>query len=147
MKRLIPVFFTVVSTALSGCAASPENHAASYILPAQFQTYTCDELSAEIERIQVRVSQLTGKSSVKTPNNDNKWALGTDLSLSWTALFALSGSKEQEAEYAQLKSQYDAIQYWASAKKCPGIVLPVDQLPEFDPNLVEEFKSNRTISQ
>lgn len=147
MKRLITaVFFTVASTALSGCAASPKNHHSPYISPAQFQTYNCDELLAEIERIQARVSQLTGKSNNKSTNND-KWTLGTDLSLSWAALFALGGTKEQEAEYAQLKSEYDAIQHWANAKKCPAIIPPVDQPPEFDPDLVEEFKSNRTTSQ
>ena len=139
MKRLIMIILFTVAITLSGCAASSENYHLPYISPTQFQTYNCDELLAEIERTQVRVSQLTGKSNDKTPNNKDKWALGADLSLSWAALFALGGTKEQEAEYAQLKSEYDAAQRWAIAKKCPGVTPPADHPPEFDPNLVKEF--------
>ncbi len=138
MKKLISTVFLISATTLSGCAASSENYHAPYISPFQFQTYNCDELLAEIERIQTRVSQLTGK-----PNDKNKWTLDADLSLSWAALFALEGTKEQEAEYAQLKSEYDAIQQWAINKKCPGAIPPADRPPEFDPNLVEESSSDR----
>lgn len=150
MKRLIAIILFTVAITLSGCAVSSENQHLPYISPAQFQTYNCDELSAEIERIQARVSQLMNKSNDKMPDNSNnkdKWTLGADLSLSWAALFALGGTKEQEAEYAQLKSEYDAIQQWAIAKKCPGVTPPLDHPPEFDPNLVKEFQSGRTTKQ
>ncbi len=146
MKRLIAAIFFTVAIILSGCATSSENLHAPYISPAQFQTYNCDELSSEIERIQTRVSQLTGKSNDKNSTKD-KWILGADLSLSWAALFALGGTEEQEAEYAQLKSEYDAIQQSAIAKKCPGVIPPAEKPPEFDPNLVEEFKSDRVINR
>ena len=146
MKRLIATIFFTVAISLSGCATSSESQQAPYISPAQFQTYNCEELSREIERIQTRVSQLTGKPNDKAPTKD-QWILGADLSLSWATLFALGGTKEQEAEYAQLKSKYDAIQQWAIAKQCPGVVPPAEKPPEFDPNLVEEFKSDRVINR
>lgn len=139
MKKIISMVFLISAITLSGCATSSENTHTPYVLPSQFQTYTCDELLAEIDRIQNRVSQLTGKSTNKNSTKD-KWTLGTDLSLSWAALFALGGTKEQEAEYVQLKSEYDALQQWAVAKKCPGAI-PADNPPEFDPNLVEESRS------
>ncbi len=142
MKKLISTVFFISTAILSGCASSSENYHAPYISPSQFQTYTCDELLAEIERIQTRVRQLTGKPNDKNPTKD-KWSLDADLSLSWAALFALGGTKEQEAEYAQLKSEYDAIQQWAITKKCPGAIPPADRPPEFDPNLVEESSSDR----
>ncbi|MCE7913716.1 MAG: hypothetical protein DYH15_03330 [Nitrosomonas sp. PRO4] len=133
MKRPITAVLLTTALILSSCATSPEHHA-SYVSSAQFQTYSCEELSAEIERIQTRVNQLMGKSNDKTPAKD-QWTLGSDLSLSWSALFALGGNKEQEAEYVQLKSEYDAIQQWATAKKCPGAIPPVDRPPEFDPTI------------
>lgn len=140
MKRLIATILFSITVVQSGCAASSSgNRHAPYISPAQFQTYNCDELLAEIERIQNRVSQLTGNPNDKTPAKD-KWILGADLSLSWAALFALGGTEEQEAEYVQLKNEYDAIQQWAIAKKCPGVIPPADKPPEFDPNLVEGLK-------
>lgn len=146
MKRLIAAVFFIVAITLSGCVASSGNHQAPYISPAQFQTYNCNELLAEIERIQTRVSQLTGKPDDKTPAKD-KWILGADLSLSWAALFALGGTKEQEAEYAQLKSEYDAIQQWAVIKQCPGVIPPAEKPPEFDPNLVDSHKPDTMTSQ
>ncbi len=139
MKRLIATIFFTAVILLSGCAVSSENNHLPYISSAQFQTYSCNELLAEIERIQTRVSQLTGKPDDNDPVKD-KWVLGADLSLSWAALFALGGTKEQEAEYEQLKSEYDAIQQWAIIKQCPGVIPPAEKPPEFDPNLVEKLK-------
>ncbi len=146
MKRLIATIFFIVAISLSGCVASSGNHQAPYISPAQFQTYNCDELLAEIVRIQNRVGQLTGKPDDKTQAKD-KWVLGTDLSLSWATLFALGGTKEQEAEYAQLKSEYDAIQHWAAIKQCPGVIPPAEKPPEFDPHLVDTYKLDKILNQ
>ena len=42
--------------------------------------------------------------------------------LFWPALFALGGTKQQEAEYARLKGEYDALQQAAIVKKCPGAI-------------------------
>lgn len=146
MKRQIATIFFTVAIMLSGCVASSENRHAPYISSAQFQTYSCDELLAEIERIQARVNQLTGKADDKTPTKD-KWILGADLSLSWAALFALGGTKEQEAEYAQLKNEYDAILQWAVIKQCPGVIPPVERPPEFDPDLVETSRRDTVAGQ
>lgn len=146
MKKLFANVFFTVAIMLFGCASSSEKHHAPYVSPAQFQTYSCDELLVEIERIQTRVSQLTGKSNDSAPTKD-KWMLGADLSLSWEALFALAGTKEQETEYAQLKSEYDAIQQWASIKQCRGVIPPAEKPPEFDPDLVDRFILNPVASQ
>ena len=42
--------------------------------------------------------------------------------LFWPALFALVGMKTQEAEYAHLKGEADAIQQSAVTMKCPGVI-------------------------
>lgn len=146
MKRLIAAIFFTAVILLSGCAVSSENNHVPYISSAQFQTYSCNELLAEIERIQTRVIQLTGKPDDNNPVKD-KWVLGADLSLSWAALFALGGTKEQEAEYEQLKSEYDAIQQWAIIKQCPGVIPPAEKPPEFDPNLVETLKMDKVAGR
>ncbi len=146
MKKLFTAVLSAAAIMLSGCVSSSEKLNSPYISPAQFQTYSCAELLAEIERIQARVSQLTGKSNGNASTND-KLTLDADLSLSWTALFALAGTKEQEAEYAQLKSEYDAIQQWAAIKQCPGVIPPAEKPPEFDPDLVETIIPNPVASQ
>ncbi len=146
MKKLFANVFFIVATMLSGCVSSSEKYNSPYISPAQFQTYSCAELLAEIERVQAKVSQLTDKSDGNA-TADEKLELDADLSLSWTALFALAGTKEQEAEYALLKSEYDAIQQWAAIKQCSGVIPPAEKPPEFDPDLVETFISSPVASQ
>ena len=50
--------------------------------------------------------------------------MGVGMILFWPALFALGGTKEQEAEYGRLKGEYEAIQQAAIAKKCTLPTLP-----------------------
>ena len=38
--------------------------------------------------------------------------------LFWPALFALGGTKQQEAELSRLKGEYDAIEATSTTKKC-----------------------------
>lgn len=147
MKGFFTVLFFATAFLLSSCAASSENRSNTYIAPSQFKTYSCDELLREIERIQNRVSELIGKPADDAAPSKDKWVLGADLSLSWAALFALGGSKEQEAEYMQLKSEYDAIQQWAVIKQCPGVIPPAEKPPEFDPDLVETNRTDAIAGQ
>lgn len=70
----------------------------------------------ETERIRSRVEQLGGRLD-EAASNDKKIA-GVGAILFWPALFALGGTKQQEAEYATLKGQYEAIQQAAITKKC-----------------------------
>ncbi len=104
------------SLVLSGCATSSANIAASYTAPLQYQGYDCDQLNAEAQRVQARVSQLGGRLD-EAANND-KVLMGVGMVLFWPALFALGGTKQQEADYARLKGEYDAIQQAMIAKKC-----------------------------
>lgn len=105
-----------ISLAISGCATSSANIAASYATPIQYQGYDCTQLAAEAQRIHGRVNQLAGRLD-EAANND-KMIMGVGMVLFWPALFALGGTKQQEADYARLKGEYDAIQQAMIAKKC-----------------------------
>ena len=43
---------------------------------------------------------------------------GAGLILFWPALFFIGGTKEQEAEYARLKGEYEALDKVAIQKNC-----------------------------
>lgn len=138
MKRTIAASFSIVAM-LSACMTSPHTMDTTYFLPAQFESYSCEQLSAEVQRIQAKVNQLIGgQGNNGAPPANNQWILGADMSLSWPVLFALGGTKEQEAEYMRLKNEYDDIQQWAVAKKCLGVIPPAETPPPFDPNMVED---------
>jgi hypothetical protein len=126
MKKPIAAVLSV-TIALAGCATASKDIAANYVSPMQFQSYDCDQLASETQRIQVRVNQLGGRLDEAASND--KAIMGVGMILFWPALFALGGTKQQEAEYARLKGEYDAVQQAAVAKKCPGAVAPAQAAP------------------
>lgn len=111
-----------ISLAISGCATSSANIAASYATPIQYQGYDCTQLAAEAQRIHGRVNQLAGRLDEAASNDKMIMGVGVGVGvgmvLFWPALFALGGTKQQEADYARLKGEYDAIQQAMIAKKC-----------------------------
>jgi len=86
----------------------------------QYQAYDCEQLSSEIQRIQSRVVQLGGRLDEAASND--KAIAGVGIVLFWPALFALGGTKQQEADYARLRGEYDASHQAAILKKCSGAV-------------------------
>lgn len=108
------------AVALSGCATSSKDITSSYVSPLQYQSYDCAQITAETQRIQARVGEISG-SLDQTAAND-KALVGVGMVLFWPALFALGGSKPQQAEFARLKGEFDALQKAAIDKRCTGIV-------------------------
>ncbi|WP_342128533.1 hypothetical protein [Hydrogenophaga sp. OTU3427] len=123
MKKLTASLLAI-AIGLGGCATSSKDVATAYVSPMQYQSYDCDQLASESQRLQVRVTQLGGRLDEAASND--KAITGVGMILFWPALFALGGTKQQEAEYARLKGEYDAIQQAATLKKCPGL-FPVAQ--------------------
>jgi hypothetical protein len=101
---------------LSGCATSSKDIATSYVSPVQYQNYDCAQIAAENQRIAGRVSQLGGRLDEAASNDKAIGVVGALLF--WPALFALGGTKNQEAEYARMKGEHDALQQVSIEKKC-----------------------------
>lgn len=114
MKKIISAFLIAAATA--GCATASKDIAASYTSPVMYQAYDCQQIAAETVRIQARVTQLGGR--LDEAASHDKAIAGVGAIIFWPALFALGGTKSQEAEYANLKGQYDAVQQAAVEKKC-----------------------------
>ena len=108
---------------LAGCSTASKDIAAVSVSPLQYQSYDCEQLTGESNRLQTRITQLGGRLDEAASND--KAITGVGMILFWPALFAPGGTKEQEAEYARIKGEYDAIQQAAISKKCPGIITPV----------------------
>lgn len=106
------------AVAMAGCATGSKDISANYISPMQYQSYDCNQLASESQRIQVRVNQVGGRLDEAAAND--KALTGVGIVLFWPVLFALGGTKQQEAEYARLKGEYDAVQQSAVLKKCSG---------------------------
>ena len=123
MKNPSSIALSVAPVAIvSGCATASKDVPTAYISPIQFQAYDCAQLTAESVRLQQRVTQLGGRLD-EAAANDKAIATAGGL-LFWPALFALGGTKQQEAEYGRLKGEFEAIQQAAIGKKCEGLVAP-----------------------
>ena len=106
----------VASGILTACATAGKDISSTYVSPMQYTNYDCEQLRTESMRISSRVNQLTGRLDEAASND--KAIMGVGLILFWPALFALGGTKQQEAELSRLKGEYDAIEATATTKKC-----------------------------
>ena len=113
-------FMPISTLVLAGCATQSADIAPTYISPLQYQSYDCAQLTAETARIQARVAQVGGRLDQAASND--KAITGAGIILFWPALFFLGGTKQQEADFARLKGEYEAIQQAAVLKKCQGLV-------------------------
>lgn len=101
---------------LGGCATAGKDITAAYVSPTQFTNLDCDQVRMESDRLRGRVNQLTGRLDEAASNDKTiAWAGGL---LFWPALFALGGTKQQEAELSRLKGEYEALQAVPTQKKC-----------------------------
>lgn len=111
------VTLTVIGAILlSGCATASKDIAPAYASPMMYQSFDCDQIAAENQRLLARVAQLGGTLDQAASNDKAIGVVGAILF--WPALFALGGTKGQEAEYARLKGEHDALQQAAIGKKC-----------------------------
>ena len=106
-----------IAVTLAACTTNPDKIGAAYVSPLKYGDYDCQQLIAEQSNIERRVAELHG--TLKKENSGDKWATGVGVVLFWPVLFFLAGNNDvQEAEYAQLKGDYDAVQSAIVKKKC-----------------------------
>lgn len=121
MKDMTLVCVLIV-LATTGCATASKDISAAYASPMQYQNFDCSQISAESARVRSRVSEVGGRLDQASSNDAAITTAGAILF--WPALFFLGGTKQQEAEYARLRGEYDALQQVAISKKCAGAVTP-----------------------
>ena len=114
----------VLSLALgtAGCSTASKDISSAYVSPLQYQSFDCPQLQMEAQRIQGRVVELGGRLDQAASND--KALVGVGMLLFWPALFALGGTKQQEAEYGRLRGEYDAVQQTSIQKKCMSGAAP-----------------------
>lgn len=116
MKILKPLTTIMVATiALGGCSTASKNISAASVSPMMFQSYDCEQLASEAQRLHNRANQLGGRLDEAASNDAGLMAVG--LLIYWPALLHLGGTKQQEAEYARLKGEHDAVYQSAIIKK------------------------------
>ena len=111
------------AVALSACASSSSEISAAYTSPMTYDSYQCDQLSAELLRVSARVHELTG--TVNHNATRDAVAMGVGLVLFWPALFLMKGNGPEAAELGRLKGEYDALEQQGIQKHCGFATTPV----------------------
>ena len=106
----------IASIGIISCASPSKEIAAVYVSPIQYEQFSCDQLSQELERLNRKKNSLATSLDEKASND--KGLTAVSVILFWPAAFALGGNQAQEAEYAQLKGRYDAVQQAGVEKSC-----------------------------
>lgn len=101
--------------AMAGCSTASKDVTASQISPVRYQAYECERLTAESERIGARADVLAARLD-KAAENDRKLVVASLLFL--PTLFAIGGTKEEEAEYGRLKGEQAALRQAATGNGC-----------------------------
>lgn len=117
MKKAVCGALVVTMTSL-GCAISSKDIVANPVSPLQYANYDCQQVIAESQRVQGQLIGLSGRLDQASSNDTAITTAG--VILFWPALFFLGGTKAQEAQYAQLKGEYTALEKVAIEKKCIG---------------------------
>jgi len=145
MKKPVALAISI-AVIFTGCATASRDILATHVSPIQYQSYSCSQIAGELGLIHARANQLSRRLD-KAAENDKKIA-GAGAIIFWPALFALGGTKEQEAEYARLKGESDALQRASISKRCSeGIVQqtssPRTKVKQSSPPRREQKKTSR----
>lgn len=113
MRHVVVLMAALASAA---CAKSADKVSAAYVSPMQFQSYSCQQLAQEAERISARAIALTGAQNNRATSD----AVATTVAvvIFWPAAFLVGGDDAQTAELARLKGEMDAIEQVSIQKKC-----------------------------
>jgi hypothetical protein len=115
MRKL--VCLSALLSMAAGCSTASRDVTAAQVSPMPYEAYACEQLSAEGERIRARAAELAARLD-KAAENDRKLVVASLLFL--PTLFAIGGTKDEEAEYARLKGEHAALRQVASRKGCPS---------------------------
>jgi hypothetical protein len=110
------VVVVVIAALLAGCAQKAADITPAYISPMTYQSYSCDQLAAEAQRVSAAAAAAAGQQDSQA----TKDAVATTVSVIvfWPALFLIGGDKQNAAQLAQLKGQMDAIEQASIQKRC-----------------------------
>ena len=135
MKKICTAL--LIASLVSGCATSSKNVSTTYVSPLQYKDYSCSQITMEMMRMSSRVNELGGRLD-QAASNDAA-ITGVGIILFWPILFALGGTKQQEAEYARMKGEYEALTQLAMTKNClsesaptPPMNTPTPAVPIID---------------
>ena len=113
MKKLLVAVATCAM--LGACATASQDIPAVYVSPAQYSSMNCAQIGTEVNRVQLRVTELSGKQDKERQKDQAAAGVGLIL-FAPAALFMIGG--DHKGEIGQLKGQHNALRDAAAQKGC-----------------------------
>lgn len=101
---------------LAGCASKASDVAPAYVSPMQYQSYNCQQLAAEAQRVSAAAAATSGAQDSQATKDAVATTVG--VVIFWPSLFFIGGDKQTAAQLAELKGEMDAIQQASIQKQC-----------------------------
>lgn len=108
--------FCLIAAALVGCASSSSEIRPAYVSPLQYQSYSCQQIAQEADRISRRASEVAGVQDSKATGD--AVATGVSIILFWPAAFFIKGDGQTAAELARLRGEFEALEQASIQKNC-----------------------------
>lgn len=115
-SSIVGLLMVSLTCSLTACASASKDVSEVYVSPLQYNSYDCDQLAAEEQRLRVRMVQLGARLDESAKND--KWLAGAAVFTYGISLAFVGGNKQQEAEFSRLKGEYNAVQQSAIGRKC-----------------------------
>jgi len=141
MRRIAAAASAASLVLAAGCSTQSKNIQAEYVSPVQYQSYSCDQLTQEAERVSSRARSLS-KDQDEEATGDAV-ALGVGLVLFWPALFFMMGD-DHEHEIARLKGEHVALQQAAVQKNCADLAAAMSGATAAVPTQTAGVQANAT---
>jgi len=107
----------VLGVLIAGCATQPSDLPTTYVSPNQYQNYSCEQITMEMNRTSRKANELQARLKKDADNDAAQMAVG--IIIFWPALFFLEGGDGPEAaEYSRLKGEFEALEEVSVQKKC-----------------------------
>lgn len=118
-KRVVALMtVTAFLLAMVSCATSPDRIQATYVSPARYASWSCEQVWDELKRVESQLGQT--EAAQKKKATGDAIGMGIGMVLFWPALFLLAAGEDQKQELARLKGEHDALTE-VYQKKCGGI--------------------------
>jgi hypothetical protein len=114
MRKIVSA--AALAATLAACAATPESIAPSYVSEMTYQNWDCDQISAEMLRLNAAYATAADQQH-KARGNDTVGVILLGLPVS-----SLSG-QNVAAQVANIKGQQEALHRTAISKRCEGVTM------------------------
>lgn len=105
-----------ITLLLAGCAKSSGEIRGSYISPIQYQSYDCQQIGAEMQRVSMHANEAAGVQDNKA--DSDALVTAAAIVVFWPAAFFVGGDGQNAAELARLKGEFEALERAGIEKKC-----------------------------